>query len=55
MNYGAFINNVVDFLIVAFCIFLVIRQMNRFTKKRDVPPAEPTTKVCTFCQSEIPL
>lgn len=54
INYGKFINNVLDFLIVAFCIFMVIKQVNRFTKKPE-PPAEATTKPCPFCQSAIPL
>jgi large conductance mechanosensitive channel len=52
VNYGLFINHVLDFGIVAFCIFLVIRQMNRLTPK---PPAEVTTKTCPQCLSTIPL
>ena len=54
INYGAFINTVIDFLIVAFCIFLVIKQVNRFTKKPEAP-AEPTTKTCGYCQTDIPI
>ncbi len=54
INYGAFINTVIDFVIVAFCIFLVIKQVNRFTKKPE-PPAEPTTKPCAYCQTDIPI
>jgi large conductance mechanosensitive channel len=45
---------VIDFLIVAFCIFLVIKQVNRFTKKPEAP-AEPTTKTCSYCQTDIPI
>jgi len=41
LNYGAFLNTVIDFLIVAFAIFLLIRQVNRFMKKPEPPPAEP--------------
>ena len=52
INYGAFINNVLDFLIVAMVIFLVIKQLNRF--KREAPVAV-TTKTCEFCQSTIAL
>lgn len=52
INYGAFINTVLDFLIVAFVIFLCIQQIQRF-KKEEV--AEVTTKECPFCKSEIPL
>ncbi len=55
LNYGAFINTVVDFLIVAFAIFIVIRQMNRLKKPEEAAPAEPTTKDCPFCLSTIPI
>jgi len=55
INYGAFINTVVDFLIVAFAIFIVIRQMNRLKKPEEAAPAEPTTKDCPFCLSAIPI
>lgn len=47
-----FINTIIDFVIVAFAIFLVVQQMNRL--KRE-PPAAPTTKECTYCCSQIPL
>ena len=50
IKYGVFINNVIEFLIVAFAIFLVIRQINRLTK---APPPEPTTKECPKCFSNI--
>ena len=53
INYGAFINTVLDFLIVAFAIFMVIKQMNRF--KKEPPPADPTTKECPHCLSNIPI
>jgi large conductance mechanosensitive channel len=53
LNYGAFISTVLDFLIVAFVIFLVIKQLNRL--KKAPPPAEPTTKDCPRCCSHIPL
>jgi large conductance mechanosensitive channel len=53
LNYGLFVNNVLDFLIVAFAIFLVVRQVNRFQAK-PAPPA-PNTKDCPFCLSSIPL
>ncbi|MDJ0970098.1 MAG: large conductance mechanosensitive channel protein MscL [Kiloniellales bacterium] len=55
LNYGAFINTVVDFLIVAFAIFIVIRQMNRLKQPEEAAPAEPTTKDCPFCLSTIPI
>lgn len=41
LNYGAFLNTVIDFLIVAFAIFLLIQQVNRFMKKPEAAPAEP--------------
>jgi len=43
LNYGLFINNVVDFLIVAFVIFLVIKQINTFKRKEEKPKEEPKT------------
>ena len=54
INYGTFINTVIDFLIVAFAIFLVVKQLNRWTKKPGPPPAA-TTKNCPYCLSAIPL
>ena len=54
LNYGIFINNVIDFLIVAFAVFLLVQQVNRFTKKQPAP-APATTKECPYCVSAIPL
>lgn len=53
INYGMFINNVISFLIVAFAVFLLIRQVNRLRK--SAPAAAPTTKECAFCLSVIPI
>jgi len=53
INYGLFINTVLDFVIVAFAIFLLIRQVNRF--KKAEAPAPPATKECPFCLSSVPL
>ena len=53
INYGLFINTIIDFIIVAFAIFLLIRQINRL--KKAPPPADPTAKDCPFCLSSIPL
>jgi large conductance mechanosensitive channel len=55
VNYGLFLNNVVNFLIVAFAIFIVVQQMNRLTKKPAPAAAAPTTKPCPQCTTEIPL
>jgi large conductance mechanosensitive channel len=53
INYGLFLNTVVDFLIVAFVIFMVVKQANRM--KRQPAPAAPTTKECPFCHTNIPI
>ncbi len=53
VKFGLFINTVIDFAIVAFVIFLVIKQMNRL--KKAEPPKEPTTKDCPKCCSAIPV
>ena len=55
INYGLFINTVVNFLIVAFVIFLIVKAANQMHKpKKEVAPA-PTTKECPYCFSEINL
>lgn len=53
INYGIFINTIIQFLIVAFVLFLIIRQANRF--KREEAAAAPTTKECPYCLESIPL
>ncbi len=58
-NYGAFISAVIDFLIMAFVIFLMIKALNKASSLRKKPeeapaPAEPETKICPYCLSEIP-
>jgi large conductance mechanosensitive channel len=55
INYGLFINNVIDFAIVAFAIFLLVRQINRLKRTPPAAPAEPTTKDCPYCQSSISI
>ena len=55
INYGVFINSVISFVIVAFCVFLLVKTMNRLKREEAAPPAEPTTKDCPFCFSAIPL
>ena len=54
LNYGVFVNNVVSFLIVGFCAFLIVRSVNKLVHAHDAPPA-PKTKTCPFCALEIPL
>ena len=51
--YGTFLNTVINFLIVSFTIFLLVKQVNRM--KKPAPAAAPTTKDCPFCLSAIPL
>lgn len=55
LNYGVFISTIISFLIVAFAMFLVIKNINRMKKKEAEPPAEPTTKECPYCYSTIPI
>jgi large conductance mechanosensitive channel len=53
VNYGVFLNTIIDFVIIAFVLFLIIRTVNRLQMPKT-PPA-PTTKTCPFCASTIPL
>lgn len=53
INYGLFLNAVIDFLIVAFFIFLLVRQVNRL--KGPAPAAAPATKDCPYCSLAIPI
>jgi large conductance mechanosensitive channel len=55
INYGLFMNTVLDFLIVAFAIFLLIKQVNRLKREPAPAPAAPTTKDCPYCFSAIPI
>ena len=54
LNYGLFLNTVINFLIVAFAVFLMVQQVNRWTKKAEAPAA-PTTKDCPQCAMTIPI
>jgi large conductance mechanosensitive channel len=54
LNYGVFIQAIIDFLIVAFVIFLLVRAMNKM-KKEEAPAPAPTTKECPFCTMQVPL
>jgi large conductance mechanosensitive channel len=56
LNYGIFMNNIINFLIVAFAIFLVVKQINRLkAAPPPPPPGPPTTKECPYCVSTIPI
>ena len=54
LNYGIFLNTVINFLIVAFCVFLVVKQINRLAAK-PAQAAAPTSKDCPQCAMAIPL
>ncbi len=55
INYGAFINYIITFLIVALVIFIMIRSINKMRRPKEVKPGEPTTKECPYCLSVIPI
>jgi large conductance mechanosensitive channel len=55
INYGVFLNTVIDFVIVALAIFLLVRFINRLSRQPQAPSAAPTTKECPFCVSSIPV
>ena len=55
LNYGIFINNIINFLIIGFVIFLLVKQINRIYRSGPAPSAAPTTKDCPYCLSVIPL
>ncbi len=53
INYGLFINSIISFVIVAFALFMVIKNMNRLKREQPAPEAAPTTKFCPQCYSTI--
>ena len=62
VNYGLFLNTVIDFIIVAFAIFLMVKWINKMRaatealeKKPEAAPVAPTTKECPYCLSTIPI
>lgn len=59
LNYGNFITAIINFIIMAFVIFCIVKFMNgisaKMAKKKEEEPAAPTTKVCPFCKSEIAI
>jgi large conductance mechanosensitive channel len=54
LNYGLFLNTIINFLIVAFCVFIIIQIVQKWTDK-PTPPAAPTTKDCPQCAMSIPI
>jgi len=55
INYGLFINTVINFMIVAFVIFLLVKQINRLKRAPEPAPAVATTKECPYCFSTIAI
>ena len=55
LNLGLFLNAIISFVIVAFCVFLLIKAINKLNKPAPAPAAAPTTKKCPFCCTDIPL
>lgn len=55
INYGVFVNTIISFVIVAFAVFLLIRQINKLKREAEAPPPEPTSKDCPYCLSSIPV
>jgi large conductance mechanosensitive channel len=53
INYGIFLNTIIDFIIITFVLFLVVRSIN--SMKKVPAPAVPTTKECPYCYTQIPI
>lgn len=53
LNYGTFIQTIIDFILVAFCIFLVVKFINKLKKPEPAPAPAPAPRKCPFCQSVI--
>ena len=55
LNYGLFFNAVINFVIIAFALFLVVKAMNNMKRQEATAPPPPTSKLCPQCQMEIPI
>jgi large conductance mechanosensitive channel len=55
INYGLFLNSVLDFIVVAFAVFILVKQVNRLKRQSEAPPPAPATRECTYCLSAIPV
>jgi len=57
INYGIFLNSIIDFVLVAFAVFLLIRQVNKLKRiaEKPAPAGAPTTRDCPFCLSTVPI
>jgi len=55
VNYGVFVNTIINFIIVAFSVFLVIRKINTLRREKEAPQEVPATKECPYCLSVVPV
>lgn len=55
INYGNFISGIINFIIMAFVVFMMVRAINKLKNDEPAAPAAPTTKKCPFCKTDIPL
>lgn len=55
LNYGTFISNIINFLLIAFVIFLIIKAMNKLNRNKPEPEPDPTEKECPYCKSMIAI
>lgn len=55
LNYGVFVNTIINFLIVSLALFSVVKLMNRLQREQPAPPPAPTQKECSYCFSVIPI
>jgi large conductance mechanosensitive channel len=55
LNYGAFVTAIINFIIIGFAVFLVVRAVNRLAAPRPTPPPPATTQECPYCVMTIPL
>lgn len=55
LNYGMFLNAIIDFLIISFAIFMIVKAANKLKKQEEAAPVIPTTKECPECASTIPI
>ena len=55
LNYGVFINAIINFTIIAFALFMVVKAMNQMKREEATAPPPPTSKICPQCQMEIPI
>lgn len=55
INYGNFISGIINFIIMAFVVFMMVKAINKLKTDEPAAPAAPTTKKCPFCKTDIPL